>query len=97
MNLASLANQRIAAMSLGNIAQTGLGWAQQSKGWEGAGWGAWDVFLVEDAQTCGNCRNLKAFNSHKKVKVLTTVRYLLLSLALVGLDLQAGPFHKVGM
>lgn len=73
MNLTSLAKQKISAIPLGNMAQAGFGGAQLSKGWEEAGWAMWCIFLVEGAQACENCRNLKAFNSHKKVKALTTV------------------------
>jgi len=59
--------------------------------------GAWDAFLVEYAQSCRSCRSLKAFNCCKKVKALPSVRDTLVSLALVVLDLQAGPFREVGM
>lgn len=50
MNLASLANQKISAIPLGNTAQAGFGRAQLSKGWEEAGWVMWSVFLVEGAR-----------------------------------------------
>lgn len=73
MNLASLPSQNISTTLVGDIAQLGLGWAQPSEDGMGLG-GVWDVFSVEDAQSCGNCRRLKTFNSHKKVKALTAVQ-----------------------
>lgn len=50
MNLASLANQKISATPLGKMAQAGFGRARLCKGWEGAGWAMWGVFLVEGAR-----------------------------------------------
>jgi len=44
-------------MPLSNTAQSGLGWAQFSEGWEGAGWGMGCIF----GRICSVLQKLQIF------------------------------------